>query len=231
MHRLTNSFGSAAGIAALCALLASAPLGAQHAVDVQTPGGGFGVFYTSRWQGQTFRTSASNLSGGGFDLRFDCGTYSLAECYSTTATLHLWDGDPDAGGSLIASGTGVIGRPGFFDVFWTPVLADPNITYWLLIGGATADVAWTQVGPQGKCSPTDKRCGPLLPYAFGQAVVSATGAETGFLGSNDDFAFRTWTDAGVRTFSAVPEPSTLALLGLGLLPLLRLRARRRVTTG
>jgi hypothetical protein len=70
----------------------------------------------------------------------------------------------------------------------------------------------------------------LFPQGFTQIVIDpvATGASTTLaFGFRDDSGFLHIDDVSVRAVSAVPEPSSLALLGIGIVAVARHRAKRR----
>ncbi|TFW29048.1 VPLPA-CTERM sorting domain-containing protein [Duganella callida] len=188
----------------VCLTLAASVANAQTKLDQsQTmnllPMGGF--YQTGL--AQSFQTSADMIAGAGIQL------WPRAE-ESGPVTIALWDALPTQGGTKLAEGTSK-GTPDLWvDVFWSPVTAVANKTYYLTL---SSDTEIFIVGGM-----TDN-------YSKGMAYA------------NDYTAFAQY-DYTFRTFSAprpvidapppaVPEPASVAMLlaGLGVLSL----ARRRKT--
>jgi PEP-CTERM motif-containing protein len=74
----------------------------------------------------------------------------------------------------------------------------------------------------------------LFPQGFTQIVIDplATGTTTTLaFGFRDDSGFLHIDDVSVRAVSAVPEPSSVALLGLGLVTIARRLAKRQQSRG
>lgn len=142
---------------------------------------------------QSFQQSAANVAGAGIFLQPLIGSGAR-----DTLTISLWDKLPNAGGTLLASGSVTIDQPGVWvDVFWAPVAVTPDTTYYLVF-----DTIGTAFGIAGDTAN---------PYSRGQVY-----ANSGF-GSfpTYDYTFRTYAgdSAGV-----IPEPATWAMMiaGFGL---------------
>ncbi|MBI3792625.1 MAG: PEP-CTERM sorting domain-containing protein [Gemmatimonadetes bacterium] len=199
---------------AIVALLAR-PAKAQSVLDQQQQTAVPFFSNTQFWTAQTFKTSASNVSGAGFYLTNFSGSAQVH-------TIDLWSGNPSGGGTKLASGTVSVpysgpvpasGYPGYwYDVFWAPVSVTTGQTYWLTIGSTgTQTVTWLGAG--------------IDPYADGMAWYNYSSVETS---SYTDFAdydltFRTYTDEN----SVVPEPSSWTLIAAGIVGVFGVSRRRR----
>lgn len=105
-----------------------------------------------------------------------------------TVTISLWDNLPNAGGTMLTQGStqGTAGT--WAEVDWAPYAITPETTYYLVFTGNST------LGITGNVDN---------PYSRGQVY-----ANSGFSSYPDfDYGFRTWT--------MVPAPSSLALMGLG----------------
>ena len=141
--------------------------------------------------GQSFRQDHDTISGAGFYVDPAYGDGS-----SGTVTLSIFSNyGGGAPSGLIASGTAanIDRNSGWVDVFFTPAALIANNQYFLIITATNSIVA-----SYGNPS-----------YADGNAVY--LGSETAY--ANFDLTFRTYYEANV---SAVPEPGSIALLGLGI---------------
>jgi hypothetical protein len=116
-------------------------------------------------------------------LPFSCGaTIGLVSGIGApgAVTIALWDGLPNAGGNLLATGTDPAAAPGgFATVNWPAVAVTPGTTYYLLF---TADAAG-----QGLCIAGDLND----PYPFG--IVFANGGYQPF--PDFDYTFEAFGDA------------------------------------
>lgn len=134
---------------------------------------------------QSFMQTNDNISGAGILLYSGVGS-------SDNVTIQLWDGLPNASGTMLAeaSATGTAGQ--WVDVYWDAVAITPATTYYLVFVGNMT------LGITGDLSN---------PYPYG--MVYANGGFMPFPGY--DYAFRTYYDteasletttwAGVKTLS------------------------------
>ena len=117
---------------------------------------------------QSFMQTNGNISGAGILLQQYQGT-------SDNVTIQLWDGLPNAGGTMLAeaSTTGWAGT--WVYVMWTPVPCTPATTYYLVFtGNSTLGIAGD----------------PDNPYPNGHVFVNP-----GYQPFPDyDYAFRTYYD-------------------------------------
>ncbi|MEK7323135.1 MAG: PEP-CTERM sorting domain-containing protein [Pseudomonadota bacterium] len=136
---------------------------------------------------QSFKQAANNVAGAGIFMTSGVGS-------SDTVTIALWDVLPNAGGSLLASGSGIATQNSWFDVFWTPVNVIPDSTLFLVFTSAN-----NNMGISGDNNN---------PYSRGQVYANA-----GF-GTYPiyDYTFRTYAEPAP---ASVPEPSSIALLMFG----------------
>lgn len=135
---------------------------------------------------QSFQQAANNVAGAGI--------FMMSVGSTDTVTIGLWDALPNAGGSLLASGSGVATQNSWFDVFWTPVSVIPDTTLFLVFTAAN-----TSMGIRGDTGN---------PYSRGQTYANA-----GFQPFPVyDYTFRTYAEPAQ---TSVPEPSSIALLMFG----------------
>jgi hypothetical protein len=156
---------------------------------------GFGFCYLNNGFdcGQSFKQAHTNIAGASIfvDSSYVASNgnlkFSIFENYSATPS------------GLIASATigSVNSNSGWIDAFWSPVTVDPLKTYYLVLESSKGLVAAYSTSN----------------YANGNALFN--GSKTGY--SDYDLAFKTYYDNAAVSAAAVPEPTTVALLGLGLL--------------
>lgn len=155
---------------------------------------------------QSFQTSAGNIAGGGFYL------YSIGGPDPVTFEIGVWTLLPNAPGTIqlasnsttltdLEEGDGSVNAR-WVDVFWSPVNLLADTTYYLSIdvtqggGGGVGGVFRGDPYPQGEEFLRDGGLSIYQTYA-------------------SDLAFRTYAFAEDPT-GAIPEPTTWALLILGL---------------
>ena len=142
-----------------------------------------------------------------------------AECSPGDFTISFYNDNAGAIGSLIQSysvgnanpiATGLLIDfvPEYsYDVTFAPLVLSAGIPYWFAISNSTAGLAWGQETTGG--------AGGHWQYVTG----------TGWTAQPDDLAFY------LTGTSAVPEPATLALLGIGGIVATLRRRRRRAYRG
>ncbi len=145
---------------------------------------------------QSFQQANDNISGSGILLQSGVGVSDLV-------TISLWDALPSAGGSMLASASGLGTAGSWVDVFWSPVSVVPDTTLFLVFTSAE-----NTLGIAGDISD---------PYSRGQ-----TYANLGYSPfPHFDYAFRTYAESGA---AGVPDTTgTFALVGLAFLALISWR--------
>jgi len=157
------------GAAALAAVLFVAPLPAQVIDQQQTNSS---VCMSGLWSvdlAQSFTPAGVNSVGGGFKM-------SANGANSESVSIELWDALPNAGGTLLGSGTATASSGQWVDVFWPLVSVTPGNTYYLVIHGTA----------NGLC--VGGTSSDLYPGGF---VYTNPGFDPF---PNFDYAFRTFTD-------------------------------------
>jgi len=142
---------------------------------------------------QSFKQSTNSITGAAIFTQVGVGTG-----FFDTITIELWDALPNNSGTLLRSGSVSNITDGMWaQVSWANYTITPGTTHYLRFTSAQ-----NILGISGDVNN---------PYADGQVY-----ANSGY-GSfpNFDYTFRTYT--------AVPEPATMAALGLGVAAMIRRR--------
>lgn len=119
---------------------------------------------------QSFKQGAGEINGAGVFLYAGIGTPEVL-------SIELWSALPNAGGTLLASGSGLATPGTWFDVSWPCISITPHATYYLVLGN-----------PASICYAGDTNNG----YPFGSVY-----ANPGFGNfPNYDYTFRTYNCCG-----------------------------------
>ena len=122
---------------------------------------------------QSFQQTNDNCSGAGILLQAGAGT-------TDNVTIQLWDGLPNAGGTLMAEASAMGTAGEWVDVYWGYEPVTPGVTYYLVFTGNTT---------LGIAGDTEN------PYPNGHVF-----ANPGYNPFTDyDYAFRTYYTSSVPT--------------------------------
>lgn len=197
--------------------MAFSPLSAQTIDQSQeTVAGGFS--WTYYWTGQTFKTSASNVSGVGVNV------WNYFGLSMTTLDFQLWSGVSSSPTSQLlrsATVTANFANSGnsWVEAFWSPASVTPG-----------TELFFQVIRPGGLDAFSSNVIVNYGQNVYADGVASynfSTNPEgmSGCCGSNYDLAFRTYTDGPSDTVT--PEPVTMILLGSGLSGIAAARRRRK----
>jgi len=138
----------------------------DSAIDQNQPSGP--VYMAGFSQGglaQSFQQTNENINGAGILLQTAVGS-------SDNVTIQVWDGLPNAGGTMLAEGSAVGTAGQWVDVYWDYVEITPATTYYLVFTGNTS------LGISGDTSN---------PYPYGNVYANSYTPFAGY-----DYAFRTY---------------------------------------
>ncbi len=119
-------------LSALIACGAATSVNAQQCLDQNAPTNnacmaGFGQVDLA----QSFMQTAGNINGAGIFMYAGVGS-------PETLTISLWDKLPNAGGTMLASGSGTASPGAWFDVSWNCVNITPGVTYYLVFSSTAS---------------------------------------------------------------------------------------------
>src|SRR5690606_16255521 len=118
----------------------------DYSINVTAGGGGGGVCGTPviEINQDSTNTCMATISQGGLaqsytaveDQSAGAGIMFTSASSGLNVNLSLWDGLPNAGGTMLASGTNLTDGTAWTDVFWDPVVnVTPGSTYFIVIEG------------------------------------------------------------------------------------------------
>lgn len=169
----------------LCSLLSLGIASSAQAqvIDVNQPSVNavMAAFYQTDLA-QSFQPTMDNCSGAGVELTAGWG-------YGGTFTAALWSGLPNAGGTMLASGSASATPGTWVDVYWPAVPVTPGTTYYMVYSCTDGNMAIAG--------------DTTNPYSGGYVYANAGyGPFPGF-----DYTFRTWADGGI-SLTATGSPGT-----------------------
>lgn len=80
---------------------------------------------------QSFKQTAGNINGAGIFMSAGLGS-------PETLSISLWTALPNAGGTMLATGSGLASPGQWFDVSWNCVNITPNTTYYLVFSSTAS---------------------------------------------------------------------------------------------
>jgi hypothetical protein len=157
----------------VCACCLAVPAYADVIDQNQPSGPTYMAGFSQTDLAQSFQQTNDNISGAGILLMADIGS-------TDNVTISLWDGLPNAGGTLLESASAMGTAGEWVDVFWGYYPITPETTYFLVFDGNTT------LGVAGDVNN---------PYPHGHVYANA-----GFIPFPDfDYAFRTYYTTSVPT--------------------------------
>ena len=147
------------------------PLPLSDQIDQNQPSGpAYMAGFSQGGLAQSFMQTNTNISGAGILLQAAIGT-------TDNVTIQVWDGLPNAGGTMLAEGsaTGTAGT--WVDVYWSYITVTPATTYYLVFTGNST------LGISGDLSN---------PYPNGYVYANDFSSFTSY-----DYAFRTYYEDDV----------------------------------
>jgi len=161
-------------LTAICACCIAMPAVAQNSIDQNQPNAFvYMAGFAQTDLAQSFQQTNGNITGAGIFLQPNIGG-------TDNVTITLWTALPNAGGSILATGSAMGTQGQWVDVFWDYTVINPATTYYLVFTGNMT------LGIAGDVNN---------PYPYGMVFANA-----GFNPFPDfDYAFRTWYAGAVPT--------------------------------